>query len=259
MRLRTILNEFSGSGPLGSGMINKLRSKLEYKSDYRLQLRQLSIKRSRPMKTLSAALVSMILFAPGGPVSPGTVGAQEKSSDGWTSMFDGKTFAGWKANQNPDQWTIVDGAIKTAPGQSHLFYEDGEFTDFEFEADVKTTPGSNSGIYFHTKWQATGWPKHGYESQVNQTHADPVKSGSLYGVVKLYDSPSKDDQWYKHRIVVKGKSIRIHVNGKLVIDYTEPGGVDEARRLSKGTFALQSHDPKSVVYFRNLRIRPLAK
>lgn len=182
---------------------------------------------------------------------------EEKPTEQWTSMFDGKTFAGWKANEIPDQWKIESGAIRTAPGRSHLFYVAQDYVDFEFEAEVKTTPGSNSGLFFHTKWQDTGWPEHGYESQVNQTQSDPVKSGSLYNVIKLYDSPAKDNQWYKHRIRVQGKNIRIRINGKLVIDYTEPKGVTETRKLSKGTIALQSHDPKSVVYYRNLRIRPL--
>ena len=203
------------------------------------------------MKTLSAVLFALAVFV------DSSLLAEEKLSDGWISMFDGKTFAGWKANEIPEQWTIVEGAIKTAPGRSHLFYVDRDFTDFEFTAEIKTMPGSNSGIYFHTKWQDEGWPKHGYESQVNQTQGDPVRSGSLYNVIKLYDSPAKDNQWYKHQIAVKGKNIRVHINGKLVIDYTEPEGVTALRRLSKGTIALQAHDPKSVVYYRNLRIRPL--
>ncbi|MCG8450288.1 MAG: DUF1080 domain-containing protein [Pirellulales bacterium] len=181
----------------------------------------------------------------------------EESESGWIKMFDGETLNGWKANENPDQWTVVDGAIKTPPGRSHLFYVAQSFTDFEFKAQVKTTPGSNSGLFFHTKWQEEGWPAHGYESQVNQTHRDSIRSGSIYHVIKLYDSPAKDNQWYEHRIAVRGKNIRIHVNGKLVIDFTEPEGVTGTRRLSSGHIALQGHDPKSVVYFKDLQIRPL--
>ena len=205
------------------------------------------------MKTLSAIIVSLALL------SQGSLLAEGEPTGRWISMFDGKSLQGWKANEMPKQWTIVEGAIKTAPGRSHLFYVDHEFTDFEFKAEVKTTPGSNSGVYFHSKWQDEGWPERGYESQVNQTHGDPVKSGSLYNVIKLYESPAKDEQWHEHRIVVKGKNIHIHINGKLVIDYTEPEGGTGPRRLSQGTIALQSHDPKSVVYYRNLQIQPLDK
>lgn len=183
--------------------------------------------------------------------------AADHHLEGWTEMFNGKSLDGWKANEMPEKWSVVDGAIKTAPGRSHLYYTGPDYDDFEFVCEVKTTEGSNSGIYFHAKWQEEGWPEYGYESQVNQTHGDPVKSGSLYNVVKLYDTPAEDGQWYEHRIRVKGQNIRVHINGELVIDYTEPEGVNTTRRLSEGTIALQSHDPKSVVYFRNLRIRPL--
>ena len=188
-----------------------------------------------------------------------TLFAAEEVRPDWISMFDGKTLAGWKANEIAEQWTVVEGAIKTSPGRSHLYFVAQEFTDFEFKAQVKTTPGSNSGIFFHTRWQEEGWPAHGYESQVNQTQGDPVKSGSLYNVIKLYDSPAKDNAWYQHRIVVQGKNVRIYVSGKLVIDFTEPEGVTGTRRLSKGLMALQGHDPKSIVYFKDLQIRPLAK
>ena len=183
--------------------------------------------------------------------------AEDKESKEWITMFDGKSLKGWKASELVDDWKIVDGTIKTPPGRSHLFYMARDFKDFEFRAEIKTTPGSNSGIFFHTQWQDEGWPKIGYESQVNQTHTDPVKSGSLYSVIKLYDSPAKDNKWYEHRITVKGSNIRIHINNKLVIDYTEPEGIRGTLKLSKGTIALQGHDPDSVVYYRNLRIRPL--
>ena len=186
-------------------------------------------------------------------VSP-ALGADD---DGWIVMFDGTSLDGWKASGEPVEWVIEDGAIRTPPGRSHLYYVAKELKNFEFVGEVKTTPGSNSGIFFHTRYQADGWPEHGYESQVNQSHTDPVRSGSLYNVVKLYDTPAEDNQWYEHRIRVQGNNIRVHVNGKLVIDYTEPRGVTEKRRLSQGVIALQGHDPNSVVYYRNLRVRPL--
>jgi len=202
------------------------------------------------MKIRQAVIVLLILF------TTANLLAKEDGTKKWTNMFNGKDFDGWRAGELADGWTVIDGAIKTAPGVSHLFYE-GDFDDFEFVAKVKTTPGSNAGIYFHTKYQESGWPAQGHESQVNQTHTDPVKSGSLYNVIKLYNSPVKDDEWYEHRIVVKGQNIRTYINDKLLFDYTEPNGVTDERRLSHGTIALQSHDPKSVVYFKDLKIRSL--
>lgn len=189
--------------------------------------------------------------------------AQESAED-WVTIFDGKTLNGWKASENKDSWTVEDGAIVCHGPRSHLFYVGDEkpFKNFAFRCEVKTTPGSNSGIYFHTKYQETGWPKYGYEIQVNITHRDPKKSGGLYGVVDVSDPPAKDNQWYTQEIIVQGRRIISKINGKVLVDYTEPENkpafsAEFERRLGEGTFALQAHDPDSKVYFRNIQVKRL--
>lgn len=207
-------------------------------------------------------LIALTLLALTVPVN-----ADDKT-DGWKSLFDGKSFAGWKKNENPESWTIADGTLKCVGERSHLFYvgEDKPFTNFEFECEVKTQKNANAGIYFHTRLQDTGWPKYGYECQVNITHKDPKKSGSLYGVVNVgaedLKGVIKDDEWYKTYIKVEGKKITIKVNDKVTVEYTEDANKEAfnksfERRLGKGTFALQAHDPGSVVQFRNLKVRRL--
>jgi hypothetical protein len=147
--------------------------------------------------------------------------------------------------------------------RSHLFYVGDlqPFEDFEFKAEVKTAPGSNSGIYIHTKFQEEGWPKQGYEVQVNNTHKDPKKTGGLYSVSDVFEAPAKDNEWFEMFISVKGKHIVIKVDGKKVVDYEEPAGGSPTagfnRVLGKGTFALQAHDPDSKVCYRNICVKKL--
>ncbi len=51
----------------------------------------------------------------------------------------------------------------------------------------------------------------------------------------------------------------IKINGETVVDYTEPEGATGSPSLGeKGSFALQAHDPNSVVYYKNIRVKPLA-
>ena len=190
--------------------------------------------------------------------------AVQAEEDGWVKIFDGQSFAGWKASENKDSWKIEDGALVCHGPRSHLFYvgDDKPFKDFEFKADVMTTPGSNSGIYFHTRYQETGWPRYGLEAQVNITHKDPKKSGSLYGIRDVANPPAKDNEWHTEHIIVKGRRITIKINGQTVVDYEEPAGQDAFskdfdRRLGAGTFALQAHDPESKVYFRNIMVKRL--
>jgi len=183
--------------------------------------------------------------------------------EGWESLFDGKTLNGWKASENKNTFSVRDGMIVAAGPRSHLFYvgpiQNANFKNFELKAEVMTKPGSNSGIYFHTEYQETGWPSKGYEAQVNNTHTDWRKTGSLYAVKDVNESPTKDNEWFTEHIIVRDKRIIIKVNGKTMVDWTEPEDFalegQPGRKLSSGTFALQGHDPKSVVYFKNIMVK----
>lgn len=206
------------------------------------------------------AIACLLLFACGQvPVSA------QSSKDGFVPLFDGKSLNGWKvAEENPQSWKVVDGLLVCEGPRCHLFY-DGKlapFKNFHFIAEVKTTPGSNAGIYFHTKYQATDWPRQGFECQVNVSHKDPKKTSSLYAVDNVADPGVKDNEWYTQEIIVKGKNVVLKVNGKTMVDYTEAEGQAPAskqfeRLLGQGTFALQAHDPDSKVYFKNLRVKKL--
>jgi hypothetical protein len=182
---------------------------------------------------------------------------------GFEPLFDGKSLAGWKPNENVQSWKVENGEIVCHGPRSHLFYvgpdeaHPAEFKDFHFKADVMTKPASNSGIFFHTKFQPEGWPAIGYEMQVNQSHGDPVRTGSIYNVVKNFMPPAKDNEWYTQELVVKGKALAVLVNGKVLFEYVEPEGVTGTRKLSAGTFALQAHDPVSEVHYKNLRVKRL--
>ncbi len=190
----------------------------------------------------------------------------------WHSLFDGRTLMGWQSNpENPESFSIEDGAIKVQGKRSHLFYvgtvNDADFTDFEFKAKVKTMEKANAGIYFHTKYQEEGWPDQGYESQVNTTHGDPKKTGSLYAVENidadtLATTGAKDGEWFDYYIRVYGKQVTIKINGKTLVDYTQPENPEHVksmpgRLLGSGTFAIQAHDPGSLAYFKDMVVRPL--
>jgi hypothetical protein len=184
----------------------------------------------------------------------------------WISLFDGKSLNGWKVGANAGTFKVEDGMIVANGEVAHLFY-DGDvqghkFKNFEFKADVMTTPGSNSGIYFHTVYQDSSWPAKGYEVQVNNSHTDWRRTGSLYAVEDVKEVFEKDNEWFTEYFKVQGKRVIIKLNDKIVVDYTEPANVQRppemaGRVLSSGTFALQGHDPKSKVYFKNIMVKPL--
>jgi hypothetical protein len=186
---------------------------------------------------------------------------------GWYSLFDGTSLNGWTASENKDTFKVIGGTIVAHGPRSHLFYTgplwDANFTNFELRADVRTEIGSNSGIYFHTQYQETDWPAKGFEVQINNTHVDPKKTGSLYNVKDAYhQSRGYDYEWFTESIIVKGNHVTTKVNGHTVVDWVQPEGWkgpagSPGRVLSSGTFALQGHDPNSVVAFKNIMVKPL--
>ncbi|GAB2775260.1 DUF1080 domain-containing protein [Rhabdobacter roseus] len=191
--------------------------------------------------------------------------AVRSQSNGWISLFNGKSLEGWQVGENASSFSVENGTIKVAGPRAHLFYVgpvgEHSFKNFEFKAQVMTTPGSNSGIYFHTQYQPDGWPSYGYEVQVNNSHTDWRRTGSLYAVDDVKEVYVKDNEWYTEHIIVRGKHVTIKINDKTVVDFTEPdavGSSDAKRKISRGTFALQGHDPKSVVYFKDIYVKPLA-
>ncbi len=204
------------------------------------------------MKTLLSILLVVVLHT--------TLSAQKKgtNADGWITLFDGLTLAGWKASEHPGTFTVLDGMIVAYGDRAHLFYTgsimDHTFKNFEFKAQVMTTPGSNSGIFIHSVYQEEGWPSKGYEIQVNNTHTDWRKTGSIYAIQDVKEAPAKDDEWFTEHIIVQGKKITVKINDKIINEYTEPA---EGGKLSSGTFALQGHDPKSKVFYKDVMVKPL--
>lgn len=200
-------------------------------------------------------LVAMCVF---GFFLPETSRAQ----DDWIKMFNGEDLNGWRVNENPESVRVEENCIVVQGDRAHVFYVgengDASFKNFEFRAKVKTEPGSNSGIYFHTTFLDSGWPNKGYEAQVNNTQSDPKKTGGLYAVDDNFEAPVKDNEWFDYEITVKGKQVIIKIDGKVITDYTEPDDLDRPERcLSSGTFALQAHDPGSKVWYKDLYVRAL--
>jgi hypothetical protein len=189
------------------------------------------------------------------------------AEEGFTSLFNGKDLTGWKASEHPETFAVMDGAIVAHGPRSHCFYVGGfhqhTFKNFELKVDVLTRPKANGGVYIQTEYQETGWPGKGFEVQVNNTYpGDPRLTGSLYQVADSAAEVAKDNEWFTEDILVKGDTITVKVNDKVIAQWTQPSGWNGTkdfpnRRIGAGTIALQAHDPSSTVYYKNIRIKPL--
>jgi hypothetical protein len=218
-----------------------------------------------------------------------------ETKDGWVQLFNGKDLTGWKIHPKPGGaieevitrekdgkvvgydarlkpgkgesegkvvhlWRVEDGILIGSGPASHLFSERGDYENFHFRVEAMINDHGNSGQYFRTAF-GPGFPS-GYEAQINATHGDPVKTGSLYPATPdmravkeiqvLNMAAHKPDEWFTQEVIAVGPHITILVNGKKTVDWTDPKA-----RHKKGHFALQGHDPGTVVKFRKIEVKEL--
>lgn len=198
----------------------------------------------------AVALCSVLLLA-------SAVAAEETT---WTPLFDGKTLAGWeKVGDATSMWEVRDGAIQGSGPASMLVSTKGPYKNFKYRAEIKINDGGNSGLYFRTT-RRPGFMD-GYEAQIDSTHIDPIRTGSLYGLCHVYKQLVKPDTWFTYELEVRDDvwrgrpvtRIKVTVDGNELYEY-----LDFALTFKAGHFAFQQHDPGSKVSIRKVEVLPLA-
>lgn len=177
--------------------------------------------------------------------------ATADDKEGWVQLFNGTDLKGWKTHPDDKaKWEVKDGILHGTGGVGHLYSERGDYENFRYRVEAKINDKGNSGQYFRTQF-GKGFPR-GYEAQINSTHGDPKRTGSLYNFVAIKEQLHKPDEWFTQEVVAEGNHIQIFVNGKKVVDYTDPKNT-----YTKGHFAIQQHDPGSHVQVRKIEVKEL--
>ncbi len=178
---------------------------------------------------------------------------------GWVSLFDGKTLSGWTAAGNPQsKWEVKDGAI-VGSGPASMLYSPKKYRNFKYRVEAKINDKGNSGLYFRSPTNAGSFSD-GYEAQIDSTHADPIRTGSLYGFVHIYKQLVPADEWFTYEIECvdkewrgrKAPHITVRVNGEELFMF-----MDFANTFQEGHFAFQQHDPGSTVSIRKIEVQEL--
>ena len=253
-----------GSRGFGADKNRKYGTELYNLRDDLSETNNLADEMPEKVKTLKATMDKILNDQAGEPST---------QTSAWRELFNGKDLNGWQANVRPDSFTVQNGLLRAhgRSGMSHLFFvgdtgDDVAFKNFELIAVARSEPNSNSGIFFHTDRELRGgkYLNKGYELQLNSSKKEKRKTGSLYGIVNLDKSPVDETDWFTVRLRVEGKRIRVFVEGEQVVDYTEPDDpVREKKRAKRlidpvgGALAIQAHDPGSVFYFKQIRVREL--
>ena len=224
------------------------------------------------MRTRSLAVFALVALVAALPA------AAADAPPGFTSLFNGKDFAGWKVPEGDGgHWKVVEGVIdydaeSQAPEVKDLWTA-AEYGDFVFRVEwrIKETPYTNPNVPII---RLDGTHKNGPDgkeikipvpdsdsgillrgsskSQVN-IWCWPTGSGEVYGyrmdetmptAVRAGVTPKanadKDiGQWNAFEITMKGDRLTVVLNGVTVIENVQLPGVP-----AKGPIGLQHHGAK---------------
>ena len=234
-------------------------------------------------------LLSLFIIVPALAQKPNEVTKAEKKA-GWKSLFDGKTFNGWRGfhqDKVPVGWIIEDNCISRIQAKGELGAAGGdlitneEFGNFELSLEWKISKGGNSGLKYlvSESLPAKGRSAISFEMQVldDDNHPDAKlgingdrKASALYDIMPPNEKKKLKPvgEFNQIRLVVKGNHIEHWLNGEKVLEY-ERGSEALKALIAKskfkdqplfGTFAkghllLQEHGDK--VWYRNIKIREL--
>ena len=193
----------------------------------------------------------------------------DNHADGFTSIFNGKDFAGWAGPV--DNYEINDGVLRCKPKSGGTIYTEKEYSDFSVRFEFKLPPGGNNGL-------AIRYPGKGDTAYVGMCELQVLDNtspkyakldprqyhGSAYGMqaaARGYLRPT--GQWNFQQVTVVGSTIQVELNGNLILnadvsktdkylgDKPHPG-----KDRTSGHFGFAGHnDP---VEFRNVSIKDMS-
>lgn len=220
-------------------------------------------------------------------------GKAPAESEDMIQMFNGKDLDGWDGD--PRLWSVKDGVIHgettkdvATRGNTFLIYEGGEVEDFELRLSFRCSASNNSGIQYRSQRvekASNKWVVRGYQHEIRNEENFPNVPSFIYdekgsrgriclvGQTALWNEDGKwvkekplitaeafvelmkVDDWNDVVIIAKGNRIQHHLNGRLVLDFTDK---HPTKAFSKGVIALQLHGGKPMfAEFKNLRMRKL--
>ena len=222
----------------------------------------------------SLALLAAVSLVPTQPVQA----ADNVPPDGWTALFNGRDFTGWKVPEGDNgHWKILDGVIdydaeSEARGDKTLWGE-REFADFTLRADwrIKEAPYVNPNVPYILPDGTHARDIHGKEMKLALPDSDsgvyirgagkyqiniwcwPIGSGEMYGIrtdpktspeLRAAVTPRTQadkpvGEWNRYEITVRGNTVTVVLNGKTVLP-----GATIPDLPGRGRIALQHHGGK---------------
>ncbi len=193
------------------------------------------------LSSLGLSLASTFAAAPHNQLTPDEVAA------GWVLLFDGETTYGWEAAADA-KWSVGDGAIRVSDGAKGLLATTSEFGDYRLKVDFRAPKSTNSGVFLRTPVVPTDPASDCYELNICDPSTSPFPTGSFVKRQRCTDYKANED-WQSFDVTVQGDRCLVKLDGRVVLDYTDP------TKLRRGRIGLQHNS--GLVEFRNVKLQPL--
>jgi hypothetical protein len=197
-----------------------------------------------------------------------TLGPLQPAAQKPVPLFDGRTFTGWEG-ETKTTWRIQDGAIvggslSTQVPRNEFLTTTRSFGDFVLRAKLKlvgTEGFINGGVQIRS--QRVKEPPNemsGYQADLGDKYW-----GSLYDesrrnktlvapAAELIKEILKPGDWNDYEIRAEGPRIRLSINGRQTVDYTEA----DPKIPRDGLIGLQIHGGgKAEVWYKDITIEIL--
>ena len=186
------------------------------------------------------------------------------AEEGFVSVFDGKTLAGWEGDEKTfrvEQDAIVGGSLAAPVPRNEFICLRQEYRDFELRLQFKLLgEGTNAGVQIRSRRMPDHHEMIGYQADLGDgwwgcLYDESRRNKVLSGLPEDQRAKLiKANDWNDYRIRCQGRRIELWINGHKTVDYTEP---DESIEQS-GLIGLQIlGGPPSEAWYRNIRIREL--
>ena len=193
------------------------------------------------------------------------------AEEDWRQLFNGNDMTGWH-HVGRGEFTVEKGALRTQGGMGLLWYKREKIGEAVVRVVYKSdSPSANAGVFIRIpeRPQDAWFPVHrGYKVKIQDTADEFHRTGSIYSMSRADEFPPSKDGWNTLEIKLDGQQTIVSVNGKVVNSFDGAQPVPprtkyyEPRRGPRpdhGYIGLQNYDEKSVAWFREISIKPLAE
>ncbi len=208
------------------------------------------------------------IFAREIPVAEANQILADHGADGFKSVFNGSNLEGWAGPV--ENYQVVDGAIQCKAGRGGTIYTNDEYDDFVVQFEFQLPPGGNNGLAIRYPGSGDTAYSGMCELQVLDNTAEKYSGldprqfhGSAYGMAAAHRGYLREPgQWNFQRVTVSGSTIRVELNGSLILD-TDLSAITQymnnrphpGKDRRQGHFGFAGHgDP---VAFRQVKIKRL--